>query len=82
MQLPPGNAPPYVIFNDRTLIELSIHRPLSEDAFLDIKGVGEKKAADLGETFLEAIADHLAQSAEEDALAGAERPHSGEIGGE
>jgi len=75
-------VPPYVIFNDRTLIELSIHRPLSENAFLDIKGVGEKKAADLGEIFLEAISDHLVKGAAAETVTDGAPPRSTEIGGE
>jgi len=50
--------PPYLIFSDRTLAELSAAKPTTPEAFLDVKGVGEKKAADLGPIFLEAIAAH------------------------
>ena len=55
--------PPYLIFSDRTLAELAARKPRSEAEFLAIKGVGEKKAADLGATFLEAIAAHGNQPA-------------------
>jgi ATP-dependent DNA helicase RecQ len=48
-------VPPYVIFHDATLREMARRRPGSLDALLEIKGVGVRKAEELGETFLEAI---------------------------
>jgi ATP-dependent DNA helicase RecQ len=49
-------VPPYLIFNDRTLAELAAHKPATPEAFRHIKGVGDKKAADLGPAFLACIA--------------------------
>ncbi len=49
-------VPPYLIFNDRTLALMSAFKPKDEAGLLEIKGVGEKKAADLGELFLAEIA--------------------------
>ena len=43
---------------------MASHKPRTPEAFLEIKGVGEKKAADLGETFLAAIAEYTETSAE------------------
>ena len=48
-------VPPYVIFHDSTLRDMARVKPTSLDAFRQVYGVGERKAADLGETFLEAI---------------------------
>ena len=48
-------VPPYVIFHDATLREMARLRPTSLDALLAVKGVGARKADDLGETFLTAI---------------------------
>jgi ATP-dependent DNA helicase RecQ len=48
-------VPPYVIFHDATLREMARIRPTSRDALLTVKGVGARKAEDLGEQFLEAI---------------------------
>ncbi len=48
-------VPPYLIFNDRTLAEMSAKKPRTIEELLAIKGVGDKKAADLGEAFLAAI---------------------------
>ena len=51
-------VPPYVIFHDATLREMARLRPMSMDALLAVKGIGARKADDLGETFLTAIRDH------------------------
>jgi ATP-dependent DNA helicase RecQ len=51
-------VPPYILFNDRTLAHMAAHKPRDPEAFLALKGVGEKKAADLGPVFLAAIAEH------------------------
>jgi ATP-dependent DNA helicase RecQ len=48
-------VPPYVIFHDTTLREMARVKPQSLDALRQVKGVGERKATDLGETFLEVI---------------------------
>ena len=48
-------VPPYVIFHDATLREMARLRPLSMHALLAVKGVGARKADDLGELFLAAI---------------------------
>ena len=48
-------VPPYVIFSDATLLELAARKPRTLDEFATVKGVGEKKLADLGQTFLDAI---------------------------
>ena len=51
-------VPPYVIFHDATLREMARLRPTSLDALLTVKGVGTRKADDLGEAFLTAIRNH------------------------
>jgi ATP-dependent DNA helicase RecQ len=51
-------VPPYVIFHDATLREMARLRPMSLDAMLTVKGVGARKADDLGEAFLAAIRAH------------------------
>jgi ATP-dependent DNA helicase RecQ len=50
-------VPPYLIFNDRTLAEMAARKPTSDAEFRRIKGVGDKKAADLGPLFLKRIAE-------------------------
>src|SRR6187455_31729 len=55
-------VPPYVIFHDATLREMARLRPSSRAALLDVKGVGARKAAELGDAFLLAIASHDGQA--------------------
>jgi ATP-dependent DNA helicase RecQ len=50
------NVPPYVVFHDTTLREMARLRPRTLAALRTIYGVGERKAADLGEQFLAIIA--------------------------
>ncbi len=49
-------VPPFVIFGDLTLRELARERPVTAEAFLAVKGVGERKQADFGERFMALIA--------------------------
>lgn len=51
------NVPPYVIFHDKTLIELAAARPGSRSQMAKIPGVGEAKLDRYGEAFLAVIAD-------------------------
>jgi ATP-dependent DNA helicase RecQ len=51
-------VPPYVIFHDATLREMARVRPTSKAALLGVKGVGARKAAELGDAFLILIASH------------------------
>lgn len=53
------NVPAYIIFSDIALREMAAQRPTTEERFLDISGVGEKKLADFGEVFLNAIREHI-----------------------
>ncbi|NIZ09699.1 DNA helicase RecQ [Pseudooceanicola sp. HF7] len=48
-------VPAYVIFNDRTLIEMAERKPQSLDEMAGITGVGAKKLEAYGATFLEVI---------------------------
>jgi ATP-dependent DNA helicase RecQ len=48
-------VPPYVIFHDTTLRELAMLKPRTVDALHDVYGIGARKAAQLGEAFVEAI---------------------------
>ncbi|OWA34721.1 DNA helicase RecQ [Saccharibacillus sp. O16] len=47
------HVPSYIIFNDATLSEMSIHKPKTEFEMLRIKGVGEVKYRKYGRPFLE-----------------------------
>jgi ATP-dependent DNA helicase RecQ len=48
-------VPPYVIFHDTTLRELARLRPTSIAELYGIRGIGARKAEDLGEAFLGVI---------------------------
>ena len=48
-------VPPYVIFHDKTLLEMAELRPLDPDAMREISGVGERKLEAYGEAFLAVI---------------------------
>lgn len=48
-------VPPYVIFSDRTLVEMAAYYPQSVSSLLKIAGVGQAKLRQYGETFLEVI---------------------------
>jgi ATP-dependent DNA helicase RecQ len=48
-------VPPYIVFGDKALHEMALHRPKTNEAFLNISGVGEKKLSQFGEIFMSAI---------------------------
>jgi ATP-dependent DNA helicase RecQ len=50
-----GNVPAYVIFPDRTLIEMAERRPRTLDQMMGITGVGAKKLESYGAAFLAVI---------------------------
>ncbi|MGI9391351.1 MAG: DNA helicase RecQ [Boseongicola sp.] len=54
-----ARVPAYVIFADRTLIEMAETRPSDLDAMAGINGVGAKKLDRYGATFLEVITGHI-----------------------
>ncbi len=51
------NVPPYIIFGDVSLLEMSRKRPVNAEEFLEITGVGQVKLEKHGESFLKAIAN-------------------------
>jgi ATP-dependent DNA helicase RecQ len=53
------NVPPYVIFHDKTLIELAAARPASRAQMAGVPGVGETKLDRYGPAFLAVIAEHV-----------------------
>ncbi|CAN5299183.1 DNA helicase RecQ [soil metagenome] len=48
-------VPPYVVFGDASLVEMSRLKPASEAEFLEITGVGRVKLERYGKVFLEAL---------------------------
>ena len=51
-------VPPYLIFADKTLIDMCDKVPHTKDEMLMVSGVGEKKYEKYGETFLKAIKEY------------------------
>ena len=54
-----AGAPAYIIFNDRTLIDMAEKRPMTLDDMAGINGVGAKKLESYGAAFLAVIADEV-----------------------
>jgi ATP-dependent DNA helicase RecQ len=50
-----AGVPPYVIFSDRTLVEMAAYYPQSVSSLVKISGVGQVKLRQFGEAFLEVI---------------------------
>ncbi len=50
-------VPAYVVFSDRTLIDMAQRRPLDATAFAEVHGVGDAKLRDFGDVFLQAITE-------------------------
>jgi len=48
-------VPAYIIFNDATLKQMEVQRPMSDDDFLKIDGVGKAKLEKYGDVFINAI---------------------------
>lgn len=52
-------VPPYIIFGDTTLKDLSSRMPINKEQMLDINGVGEKKFEKYGQVFIEEIEKYI-----------------------
>ncbi len=53
------NFPPFIIFGDVSLREMSLYFPRNNEEFLEINGVGQQKLNDFGNLFLEVINDYV-----------------------
>lgn len=56
------NLPSFVIFNDTSLEDMSIHYPIEIDELKHCQGVGEGKAKRYGKEFLELIAKYVEEN--------------------
>jgi ATP-dependent DNA helicase RecQ len=56
-----GGVPPYVIFHDRTLIEIALKRPASTAHLHTVTGLGDRKIARYGEAIV-AMVKELAKT--------------------
>jgi ATP-dependent DNA helicase RecQ len=50
--------PAYLIFSDRTLLDMAARRPRNKEEFASVNGVGTAKLGEFGDVFLAAIAGH------------------------
>jgi ATP-dependent DNA helicase RecQ len=48
---------PYIVFDDKTLRQIAVHRPRTLAAFGDIRGIGPVKTERFGPRFIAALAD-------------------------
>ena len=70
-----GHAP-YMICNDRALLELVRRRPRTRAGLLEVKGIGEKKVAAYGDAILEVLHGQAIRSARREAT-----PDSDQVAG-
>lgn len=47
--------PPYIVFSDKTLIDMAARMPVNKEEMMNVSGVGENKFAKYGERFLSVI---------------------------
>ena len=46
---------PYIVFSDKTLIDMCVKKPTDEEEMLNVSGVGENKLKKYGQRFLKEI---------------------------
>src|SRR5690606_25572837 len=56
------NLPPYVIFQDPSLEEMTVRYPISIDELTHVSGVGPGKAQKFGKPFIELIAEYVEEN--------------------
>lgn len=56
--------PPYIVFSDKTLIDMSVKAPRDRLSMLGVSGVGEAKYEKYGERFIEAITAFIDENPE------------------
>ena len=62
------DVPSYVIFSDRTLRDISVRRPATEQQLATVHGIGNRKLADHGEEVLQLVADYAEEHPHQDIL--------------
>ena len=50
-----NKVPPYIVFSDKTLRDMTRVKPVDDEMFLSVNGVGASKLAKYGERFMQAI---------------------------
>jgi ATP-dependent DNA helicase RecQ len=56
-----SGVPAYIIFSDKTLIEMATRYPQNRETLMDIHGVGNVKYENYGQTFIDIIRHHCRQ---------------------
>lgn len=54
--------PPYIIFSDKTLIDMCAKTPENRQEMLDVSGVGERKYSKYGQRFLDEIGKFISEN--------------------
>ncbi len=57
-------VPPYMIFSDRTLVDMCVKQPFDRRELLEVTGVGENKYGRYGQRFLEKIREFTGETKE------------------
>ncbi|OJF92413.1 DNA helicase RecQ [Alkalibacterium sp. 20] len=57
-----AGKPPFIVFTDRSLIDMAAKYPLTENDFLNINGVGDVKSQEYGEAFLSLIKGYVSSN--------------------
>ncbi len=57
-----AHVPPYVIFPDKTLIEMATYYPTSQNGMQQIFGIGARKLAKYGPIFMQVIAEYCKEN--------------------
>ena len=52
-------TPPYIVFNDKTLIDMCAKMPITKSDMLNVSGVGENKYGKYGERFIAVIKEYV-----------------------
>ncbi|MEM9186923.1 MAG: DNA helicase RecQ [Planctomycetota bacterium] len=56
-------VPAYIVFSDAALRDMARRRPSTLDGFAEVRGVGQKKLAEYGEAFVEAVVGYCEANA-------------------
>ena len=59
------NVPAYVIFHDKTLLEMLVYRPQTAAEMLGISGIGQTKLDRYGDRFLAVLRDEAGEKPEQ-----------------
>lgn len=56
------NVPPYVVFSDKTLVDMTYLKPETDGDFLNVSGVGVRKLENYGYEFMQTIRNFLEEN--------------------